>query len=76
MKRLLIILMLAALVVPMSAQEAWTGTFATAPEFTGRGDMPQRSSLSGNTIRQIVKVTTAGKQLRVQLSNEFSDTPV
>ena len=76
MKRLLIILMLAALVVPMSAQEAWTGTFATAPEFTGRGDMPQHSSLSGNTIRQIVKVTTAGKQLRVQLSNEFSDTPV
>ena len=76
MKRLLTILSLVALVLSASAQELWTGTFATAPEFTGRGDMPQHSALTGNTIRQIVKVTTAGKQLRVQLSNEFSDIPV
>lgn len=54
----------------------WVGTFATAPEYTGQGDMPQHVGLSGNTLRQVVRVSLGGKRLRLELSNAFSDEPV
>jgi len=53
----------------------WTGTWATAPEFTGKGDMPQTSTLTGNAIRQIIHVSLGGEKLRLHLSNEFSQEP-
>jgi lysophospholipase L1-like esterase len=60
----------------LNAQEhRWTGTWATAPEFTGQGDMPS-CSLSNRSVRNIVQVSFAGKQIRVKLSNEFSAQPV
>ena len=54
----------------------WVGTWATAPEFTGPGDMPQHTTLTDNSIRQIVHVSIGGDVLRLQLSNEFSREPV
>ena len=54
----------------------WFGTFATAPEYTGAGDMPQLTTLAGHTLRQIVKVSAGGNTIRLQLSNEFSQEPV
>ena len=51
--------------------ESWTGTWATAAEFTGPGDMPA-SSLSNRSLRQVVHVSIGGEVLRVQFSNEFS----
>jgi lysophospholipase L1-like esterase len=54
----------------------WVGTWATAPEFTGPGDMPQHAVLTDNAIRQIVHVSIGGDMLRLQLSNEFSREPV
>jgi len=53
----------------------WTATWATAPEYTGEGDMP-KSSLSNRSIRQIVHVSVGGRYLRLKLSNEFSTEPV
>ena len=54
---------------------AWTGTWATAVEKPGQGDMPQ-SSLSNRSLRQIVHVSLGGETLRLRLSNVQSSTPV
>ena len=59
-----------------NAQEnRWTGSWATAPEFTGKGDMPA-SSLSNRSVRNIVHISFAGSPMRLKLSNEFSSQPV
>jgi len=50
--------------------ETWTGTWATAVEYTGEGDMPARS-LSGRSVRQVVRVSLGGTRMRLQLSNVF-----
>ncbi len=61
----------------MSAQatDDFTGTWAAAAEWTGKGDMP-RMSLSGTTLREIIQVSIGGEELQLQLSNEFSKEPV
>lgn len=57
------------------AQQVWKGTWATAVEFTGQGDMP-KESLSNRSCRQVVHVSFGGNELRLKLSNEFSKEPV
>jgi len=57
-------------------QQQWTGTWATAPEWTGKGDMPQTTTLTDCSVRQTVRVSLGGSRLRMQLSNEFSAEPV
>ncbi len=57
------------------AQNVWKGTWATAVEWTGKGDMPQ-ASLSNRSCRQIVHVSFGGDELRLKLSNEQSKEPV
>ncbi|MBQ1696845.1 MAG: SGNH/GDSL hydrolase family protein, partial [Bacteroidales bacterium] len=60
----------------VSAQD-WQGTWATAVEWTGKGDMP-KESLSNRSVRMIIHVSTGGNTLRLQLSNVFgsSDTDI
>jgi lysophospholipase L1-like esterase len=60
----------------VQAQSGWTGTFATAVEYTGEKDMPQHVTLQGNTLRQIVMVSLGGSELQLQLSNTFGNGPV
>ena len=57
------------------AQNVWKGTWATAVEWTGQGDMP-KESLSGRSCRQIIHVSMGGSELRLKLSNEFGNAPV
>ncbi len=59
------------------AQETseWVGTWATAAEFTGEGDMP-KESLTNRSLREIVHVSIGGDRLCLRLSNEFSAQPV
>ena len=64
------------LTVSLSAASKWTGTWATAPEYTGKGDMPKTMTLTGNALRQVIHVSVGGDELRLKLSNEFSDEPV
>jgi lysophospholipase L1-like esterase len=71
MKKLYLLLALFLSLATADAQQ-WVGTFATAPEFTGKGDMPQTTTLANTTLRQVVKVSLGGSRLQVQLSNEFS----
>ena len=53
------------------AQKVWKGSWATAVEWTGKGDMP-KESLSNRSCRQVVHVSFGGEELRVKLSNEQS----
>ena len=73
MKRLLIIF--AAVVAITCNAQQWTGTWATATEAPGKGDMP-KTSLANRTLRQIIHVSLGGKTLRLKLSNEFSHQAV
>ncbi len=78
MKRLAISLLSFGCIFGVMAQDAeksWTGTWATAVEFTGPGDMP-KSSLSGRSLREIVQVSIPGDVMRMQLSNIHSKEPV
>lgn len=74
---------MAAMVLSASAQAKgenesgnWVATWATATEYTGKGDMPKSGTLDGKAIRQIVHVSIGGKTLRLHLSNEYSKEPV
>ena len=74
MKKLLTIMLL-ALATSVQAQTDWVGTWATAAEFTGPGDMP-KASLASTSLSDIIQVSFGGEQLSLHLSNEFSKEPV
>lgn len=59
-----------------AAGSSYVNTWTTAVEATGQSDMPQTTTLSGNTLRQVVQVSVGGSQLRLRLSNEMSSEPV
>lgn len=61
--------------IAQDAEKSWIGTWATAVEYTGQGDMP-KASLSGRALREIVQVSIPGDLLRMQLSNIHSKEPV
>lgn len=70
-----IVTLLLLVTTPLLADQRWEGTWATAPEFTGPGDMP-KASLSNRAARQIIHVSMGGTTLRMQLSNHFGNGPV
>ena len=70
-----IVTLLLLVTSPLFADQRWEGTWATAPEFTGPGDMP-KASLSNRAARQIIHVSMGGTTLRMQLSNHFGNGPV
>ncbi len=74
-KNIFLLLALAASPLLASAQEVWKGTWATAVEWTGQGDMP-KASLSNRSCRQVIHVSMGGSELRLKLSNEFGSGPV
>ena len=59
----------------LQVQAQQVGTWATAAEYTGQGDMP-RMSLAETSLRQIIRVSIGGTKHRMQFSNEFSSEPV
>ena len=79
MKKTLLLAALAAIfmanVQAQSNEPAWTGTWATAVEWTGPNDMP-KASLSNRSLREIIHVSIGGETLRMQLSNIHSKEPV
>lgn len=64
------------------AGEAWLTTWGTAEEkcnlADGDGNMPSmpKLALEGTTIRQIIRVTTAGDKIRFRLSNQYGEGDV
>ena len=55
--------------------EHWVGTWATANQITEQNNLPP-TSLANNTLRQIVRVSIGGSELRVRISNEYGTSPV
>ena len=74
----LVLLFLTVFALYANAQDntQWATTWATAPEFTGKSDMPQTTELTDCSVRETIHVSFGGKQLRMQFSNEFSKEPV
>ena len=58
------------------SDEAWVGTWRTAPQLVEPYNNPPEPGLSHNTVRQIAQVSLGGDSLRVIFSNEFSESPV
>lgn len=58
-----------------SKTENWVGTWATAQQLVEPNNRAPAPGLSENTIRQIIRVSIGGKQLRLRFSNIFSDQP-
>jgi lysophospholipase L1-like esterase len=54
----------------------WVGTWACAPQTTEPNNLPPSPGLSGNTLRQMVRVSIGGTVLRLRLSNEYGTNPV
>ena len=73
-KKLLIAGML-SVCMSSCAQDAWKGTWATAVEYTGKGDMP-KASLTDRSCRQVLHMSLGGSELRLKLSNEFGSSSV
>lgn len=58
-----------------NAARHWTGTWATAVEKPGQGDMP-KASLSNRSLRQVIHISIGGDTMRLRLSNVQSKSPV
>ena len=54
----------------------WVGTWSTAPQLVEPNNKPPEPGLSRSTLRQVVRVSIGGENLRVRFSNEFSTSPV
>ncbi|HWA74075.1 MAG TPA: SGNH/GDSL hydrolase family protein [Polyangiaceae bacterium] len=54
----------------------WVGSWACGPQLTEPGNLPPAPGLSGNTLRQSIFPTLAGKRARLHLSNEAGESPV
>jgi hypothetical protein len=48
---------------------------ATSPQLTEPANLPAGPGLSGNTLRQVVKVSIGGERLRVRFSNAGYEHP-
>ena len=66
--------------IPATAASTWQTTWYAAPQpvwdssFVLPTNIPP--SLSGQTVREIVRASIGGKQVRVQLSNRYGTTPL
>lgn len=60
----------------LHAASHWVGTWATAPQLVEAKNMPPAPGLTGNTLRQIVRVSVGGKKIRLRFTNAFSQSSV
>ena len=58
------------------ARERWVGAWACSPQLVEPNNRPPPPGLNGATLRQRVRVSLAGRNIRVRLSNAFGDTAV
>lgn len=60
--------------VPDSSIGRWVGTWAAAPQLVEPGNLPPEPGFGNSTLRQIVRVSIGGEQVRVRFSNAFGNT--
>ena len=76
MKRLLVFLMMFCALSTYSLAQNWVGTWATAPQTVVRSFMPYNNCMTNRSVRQVVKVSIGGDEIRLKLSNIYSMQPV
>ena len=54
-------------------KSSWVGTWATAQQLVEPHNVPPSPGLTNNTLRQIIRVSIGGKNIRLHFSNLFSD---
>ena len=54
----------------------WVGTWASSPQPVDKSSAPPEPGLANTTLRQVVRVSIGGKQIRVRLSNAFGNAPL
>lgn len=54
----------------------WIGTWMAAPQLTEPANLPPAPGFADVTLRQIVRVSLGGRQIRVRFSNEFGTAPL
>jgi len=59
-----------------AAEDCWIGTWVSAQQLTEPRNLPPAPGLSNNTLRQVIRMSLGGSQLRVQLSNTYGSSPV
>ena len=57
-------------------ERPWVGTWSCAPQKVETQNLPPSPGLQGNLLRQVVRVTIGGDELRLRFSNEFGDSPL
>lgn len=76
MRHYVSVMLLLLAMMAHAADGKWAGTWATAIEPVGKNDLPDNLDLANSSIRQVVKVSTGGREIRLRLSNEFSEKPI
>lgn len=61
---------------PTEVPYSWVTTWGTAEENFNASPNSMPQALDGTTVRQIVKVTTSGKQMKLRLSNQYGKSDV
>lgn len=59
----------------IAAADHWVTTWGTAPQLTEPGNLPPLP-LANSTLRQFIRTSIGGKQVRVRFSNNFGTDPV
>ncbi len=54
----------------------WVATWSTGMQLVETRNNPPAPGLTGNSLRQVVRVSIGGDVMRLKLSNEFSKSPV
>lgn len=76
MKRIVILSLLLSLFCISSNAQKWVTTWASAQQLTEPHNLPPEPFLAGNSYRQIIQVSIGGEEVRLRLSNEWSDSPL
>lgn len=61
-----------------TAQERWVGTWGASPQppQPADGPFPPPPDFSNRTVRQIVRLSAGGEQIRLRFSNEYGTSPL
>ena len=76
MKRaIFIFLILIVFTSGVFSEENWVSTWGNGPQRTEERNLPPQE-LSGNSLRQMLRVSIGGETIRIQFSNMFGNSPV
>ncbi len=72
----LVVSLLGLTLVHAKETNRWVATWATAQQLTEKGNLPAEPGFANATVRQKLRVSIGGDQLRVRFSNEFGNAPL